>query len=504
MFREMPKSALQVFAEADAMAVSTQQVQDVRDAQFITQRQAARVDIPAVQQRSKAPSPTELVAAKLYEAAAAAANAAAPLANNITTFTTTVVPVQTVASTLQTAAAAGQATAVATIATVTAAIDATWSARSSTTTSKDDLSPTEWFVADDEASATRYFVIMGSDTIEHWRTNITFDPVVFEDAVLGAKVHRGVYEAALVLYERFLPLVEEHVRANPFAKLAFTGHSLGGSIATLLVMMYVHRGVISPVNLAPTYTFGAPAVFCEGSCCGSGETCDAGDLSVPPRSIDAAHGVLARVGLKESSVKNVVMHKDIVPRAFACDYSSVADILKRVGESFRDHRCLAGPARQAMYFPVGRVMVLQPSTDHSFVKSGEAYHPSLPPRAGLFLLRQPTAAARAVGAVDDNDARVVPRSLTEAVNALMDTPHPLDILGDTESYGHDGAISRYHNPDNYTRALGRVLCLTWFWRVSSTGSSMPRDSAASAVDKVPRSARQGRPFPLLAPTAEKL
>lgn len=36
------------------------------------------------------------------------------------------------------------------------------------------------------------------------------------------------------------------------------------------------------------------------------------------------------------------MHKDIVPRAFACDYSLVADLLRRVGGSFRDHACLVG------------------------------------------------------------------------------------------------------------------------------------------------------------------
>jgi hypothetical protein len=34
------------------------------------------------------------------------------------------------------------------------------------------------------------------------------------------------------------------------------------------------------------------------------------------------------------------MHKDIVPRAFACDYTLVADLLKRVADSFREHRCL--------------------------------------------------------------------------------------------------------------------------------------------------------------------
>lgn len=39
----------------------------------------------------------------------------------------------------------------------------------------------------------------------------------------------------------------------------------------------------------------------------------------------------------------------------------------------------------------------------------------------------------------------------------MNRPHPLDILADPGAYGDAGAISRYHNPDNYTRALGGVL-----------------------------------------------
>lgn len=44
-----------------------------------------------------------------------------------------------------------------------------------------------------------------------------------------------------------------------------------------------------------------------------------------------------------------------------------------------------------------------------------------------------------------------------ALSALMDAPHPLDILGDPSAYGPEGAISRFHNPDNYTAALGGVL-----------------------------------------------
>ena len=88
---------------------------------------------------------------------------------------------------LQVAAAAGQSTAVATIATVTAAVQSTWGGDKRLT--KDKLhNPTEWFVADDPMSRTRYFIIQGSDTLDHWKVNLTFDPVVFEDPSLGVKV----------------------------------------------------------------------------------------------------------------------------------------------------------------------------------------------------------------------------------------------------------------------------------------------------------------------------
>lgn len=63
------------------------------------------------------------------------------------------------------------------------------------------------------------------------------------------------------------------------------------------------------------------------------------------RAAQCGGGLLAGLGLPEGAVRNVVMSRDIVPRAFACDYALVADILKRVSPSFRDHRCLAGGPR---------------------------------------------------------------------------------------------------------------------------------------------------------------
>ena len=411
----------------------------------------------------------------------AAAPIAAPIASNISAFTSSATTLASVASQLQNAAAAGQAGTVATLATVSAAV---LSGKSSAE-QQQCVSPTEWFVADDESAHVRYFVIQGSDNIDHWRVNLTFDPVEFEDPAMGVKVHRGVYETALLLYDRFLPLVQDHVASSPRARIAFTGHSLGGSLATLLMMMYLRRGVIGRENLAPVYTFGAPAIFCEGN---QGPCGPCGSCSISPPSegsssgATASEGVLKKLGLPISAVRNVMMHKDIVPRAFACDYSLVADLLRRVGESFREHKCLSGD-RRVMFNFVGKMIVVQPANDAKFVGS-DGYHPMLPARPGAYVVREPGTFAE-VAAQVQRDARVVADAITnlpasaatslavsetssasarpkvasadEAVWQLMNYPHPLDILADPGAYGESGSISRYHNPDNYTKAIGGVL-----------------------------------------------
>jgi hypothetical protein len=66
----------------------------------------------------------------------------------------------------------------------------------------------------------------------------------------------------------------------------------------------------------------------------------------------------------------------------------------------------------------------------------------------------------------------------------MDNPHPLDILGDPGAYLATGSISRYHNPDNYKRALGCLL-------------AKRRDAAAAVLagpSAVPAAARKQRAF----------
>ncbi|GAA0156572.1 phospholipase [Lithospermum erythrorhizon] len=54
------------------------------------------------------------------------------------------------------------------------------------------------------------------------------------------------------------------------------------------------------------------------------------------------------------------MHRDIVPRAFSCNYPNhVAKILKAVNGNFRNHPCLNNQA--LLYAPMGEFLILQPS-----------------------------------------------------------------------------------------------------------------------------------------------
>lgn len=48
-------------------------------------------------------------------------------------------------------------------------------------------------------------------------------------------------------------------------------------------------------------------------------------------------------------------------------------------------------------------------------------------------------------------------SKRDAFLALMDNPHPLDTLSEPSAYGVKGAISRYHNPLNYSNGLRSLV-----------------------------------------------
>jgi ankyrin repeat protein len=353
--------------------------------------------------------------------------------------------------------------------------------------------PCEWFVGDDERAATRYFVVQGSDSVASWRSNLAFDPVTFEDPELGAKVHRGVYEAACALYDTLTPLVNAHVaRHGRKARLVFTGHSLGGSLATLLMLMLRYRRPELADALDPVYTVGAPSIFCDDCCgdCGADKRGAARAAQVARAAAGAAQqrdccrGVLGALGLPRDHVRNVMMHLDIVPRAFACDYRLVQGMLRAF--LIFEHPGLQGPDNVTMYSPAGVTLVLQPS------EAAAQQHAMLPPGSGLYVIDDPSETFwSAVGvpwalggngagsgsdeaAEADAEAASAGGAVTDAraaLTALLNSPHPLDILADVAAYGPQGTVSQFHNPWGYARALAAEQRRRQQWRKTAAAGA---------------------------------
>ncbi|KAL1313272.1 hypothetical protein HN51_039847 [Arachis hypogaea] len=269
-------------------------------------------------------------------------------------------------------------------------------------------SPCEWFICDDSNTYTRYFVIQGSDSLASWQANLFFEPTKFEDT--DVLVHRGIYEAAKGIYEQFLPEIKAHLkRHGDRAKLQFTGHSLGGSLSLLVHLMLLSRKVVSPSTLRPVVTFGSPFVFCGG------------------------HKLLDHLGLDESHIHCVMMHRDIVPRAFSCNYPNhVALVLKRLNSTFRSHPCLI--KNKLLYSPLGKIFILQPdertSPPHPLLPSGSAFY-----------------------ALDSARCGYTPSVL----RTFLNQPHPIETLSDPTAYGSEGTILRDHDSSNYLKVVNGVL-----------------------------------------------
>ncbi|WVZ96630.1 hypothetical protein U9M48_042243 [Paspalum notatum var. saurae] len=275
-------------------------------------------------------------------------------------------------------------------------------------------SPCEWFVCDDNLSSTRYFVVQGSETIASWQANLLFEPIKFEG--LDVLVHRGIYEAAKGIYRQMLPYVKSHLRSHgKSARLQFTGHSLGGSLALLVNLMLLMRGVAPAASLLPVITFGSPSIMCGGDY------------------------LLQKLGLPKSHVQSITLHRDIVPRAFSCHYPDhIASILKLVNGNLRNHPCLAN--QKLLYAPMGEVLILQPNEKLS------PHHHLLPAGIGLYLFGAQT-----------KDSDTSPTALQPALSAFFNSPHPLEILRDAGAYGPKGTVHRDHDVHSYLRSVRAVL-----------------------------------------------
>lgn len=275
-------------------------------------------------------------------------------------------------------------------------------------------SPCEWFVCDDDQSLTRFFVIQGSESLASWKANLLFEPVKFEG--LDVMVHRGIYEAAKGMYAQMLPEVRSHLKSHGSrANFRFTGHSLGGSLSLLVNLMLFIRGEVPLSSLLPVITFGAPSIMCGGD------------------------RLLRRLGLPRSHVQAITMHRDIVPRAFSCNYPNhVAEFLKAINANFRNHQCLNN--QKLLFAPMGEFLILQP--DEKFSPN----HDLLPSGSGLYLLNCPVS-----------DSTEAEKQLQAAQSVFLNSPHPLEILSDRSAYGSGGTVQRDHDMTSYLKSVRNVI-----------------------------------------------
>lgn len=356
--------------------------------------------------------------------------------------------------------------------------------------------PVNFCVAAQDDTATLWVVVEGSTNIASWQTNFTFQSVTFEDD-FDVKVHRGAYAAAQTMYRRVEEAVKAHVtKHGARARVRITGHSIGGSIATLLALMLLMRNGAPRYALADVWLFGAPYCMLGGD------------------------ALLARLGLPRTFIRSVMMGDDVVPRSFSCYYPKWAQNILDSGPFNVDTSSANWLEEDMFYTPMGTLFMLQAANANA--KNSE--HPLLPSGPGLYCLDGDglfeTLSTRA-RLTDDDDgeeswlnrrpmrvmedseeneepqrvenlrlhqiacltqsdaaltASLILNTLREDQDALLDadggvaamlsargreaaqrvllnTPHPLTILSKPGAYGDRGIISRMHNPFNYAKAL---------------------------------------------------
>uniref|UniRef100_A0A6U0NUM9 Fungal lipase-type domain-containing protein n=1 Tax=Micromonas pusilla TaxID=38833 RepID=A0A6U0NUM9_MICPS len=219
--------------------------------------------------------------------------------------------------------------------------------------------PVNYCVAADDATGEIWVVIEGSTSLKSWQTNLTFQPVVFEDPTWDVRVHRGSYDAARAIYDRIEQAVVDHVNAfgTDRAKVHVTGHSIGGSLAALIALMLIMRGKVPRDVINDVWTFGSPYVMCGGE------------------------ALLARLGLPRSFLRSVAMGKDIVPRSFSCYYPQWARKALEFAPGSLKVDTNKQPSfleEEMFYSPMGDMYLLQ-------ALHGSA-HPLLPSGPGLYVL----------------------------------------------------------------------------------------------------------------------
>ena len=186
-------------------------------------------------------------------------------------------------------------------------------------------------------------------------------------------------------------------------------------------------------------------------------------------SVDS--GLLRALGIPRDTVRNIILTHDIVPRAFACDYTPVAAMLRQL---FTQHIGLQCDDRSIMYHFVGRLVVLQPDDDLRWVYDGEGQHPLLPAKAGLYELIEPDMLSR---------TRQLALSSMDALDSLLASESQRRTPATGARTGVSGSNRAGFLPSAWPRRRGRVAGSPR--RHTTDGSPAAADGTCNAVEGYP-------------------
>lgn len=94
-------------------------------------------------------------------------------------------------------------------------------------------------------------------SLRDWLTNLQF-PITNPSDLDRAGVHLGFWGALNTVYNSLRTGLRELVESNPNIRIFFTGHSLGGALATLCAFRMQKK--VDEISVSGVYTFGAPRV----------------------------------------------------------------------------------------------------------------------------------------------------------------------------------------------------------------------------------------------------